>query len=232
MKYCSKCGTQLPDQAKFCENCGAPQQSVSDSAAPSNNYEEPKKKTMGQKMKDNFKNNMELQAERRKSLLGKWWFWALLAVALAYFMGACSEKPEVTPQQMDIEEYVKGKIPNPESYEFERMDIEREYPYINAVVAMRKSIEKKSQEPGADLEALRAEDDKLQKAFDTVGYGIACREYTLHFTYQPAKSPQSRLKGIAVARYDADGKLMIITLRPDTLNQNPALQKMKEMGLL
>ena len=38
--------------------------------------------------------------------------------------------------------------------------------------------------------------------------------------------------GIAVARYDANGKLIVITLRPDTLNRNPALQMLKQKGYL
>ena len=89
MKYCSKCGTQLPDEAKFCDSCGTQQQSV---ARPKAAYktikeesDEPRKrKTLGQKMMDNFHTNME----NRKKLWGKWWYWVIIAVALAYFTGA------------------------------------------------------------------------------------------------------------------------------------------------
>ena len=28
MKYCTNCGAQLPDEAKFCESCGTRQQAV------------------------------------------------------------------------------------------------------------------------------------------------------------------------------------------------------------
>jgi uncharacterized membrane protein YvbJ len=82
MKYCSQCGTQLPNEAKFCENCGARLQ-VSDQT--DNRQSKSSKKTLGQKMMDNFHTNMELQKERRKKF--KWWYWVIIAVALAYFMG-------------------------------------------------------------------------------------------------------------------------------------------------
>ena len=57
MKYCSQCGTQLPNEAKFCENCGARLQ-VSDQT--DNRQSKSSKKTLGQKMMDNFHTNMEL----------------------------------------------------------------------------------------------------------------------------------------------------------------------------
>ena len=37
-------------------------------------------------MMENFRTNMKLQKERRNNI--KWWYWVIIAVALAYFMGA------------------------------------------------------------------------------------------------------------------------------------------------
>ena len=34
MKYCTNCGAQLPDEAKFCESCGTRQQAAPQSSAP------------------------------------------------------------------------------------------------------------------------------------------------------------------------------------------------------
>lgn len=232
MKFCSQCGTKLPDEAKFCENCGAhieaPRQSAPRESI-SREPDVPKKKTLGQKMMDNFHTNMALQRERRKNI--KWWYWVIIAVALAYFMGACTLE-EKTPQQEDLENYVKGKLTNPDSYEFDRMEEGREYPYLNALSILRTSIEKQMKDPNANIDSLRREDRKVQKAVQDLGDDYACREYTLHFRYQPVKTHPTRLMGIAVARYDADGKLMVITLRPDTLNRNPALQMLKQKGYL
>jgi uncharacterized membrane protein YvbJ len=89
MKYCYKCGTQLPDEANFCENCGAPQQAAGQATAQrqeekkSRQEEKKSKKSLGAKMMDNFHTNMELQKQRRKNF--KWWYWVIIAVALAYF---------------------------------------------------------------------------------------------------------------------------------------------------
>jgi len=82
MKYCSQCGSQISDDARFCEKCGSRVQSGRQTA----DYEPepPKKKTLGQKMMDNFRTNMELQRERRRNF--KWWYWVIIAIALAYFL--------------------------------------------------------------------------------------------------------------------------------------------------
>ena len=230
MKYCSNCGTQLPDQAKFCEKCGAPQQSVSRPAEPSNNNVEPEDKTIGQKMKDNFKANMQLQAERRKTLFGKWWFWALLAVALAYFMGACTEPK--TPQQEDLEAFVKQNLKNPDTYEFEYMGIEKEYTYYNALTELREGLLKQAQKPGADTVAYQKLNDEIQRALDDFSTSVACREYSLNFSYKDGQNGTLPMKGVAVARYDADGKPIIMTMRPDTLPTYPALHILRAKGYL
>ena len=84
MKYCTNCGAQLPDEAKFCESCGTRQQAEPQSSAPQEEVK--KKKSLGEKMMENFRTNMKLQKERRNNIL--WWYWVIIAVALAYFMGA------------------------------------------------------------------------------------------------------------------------------------------------
>lgn len=76
MKYCSNCGTQLPDEAQFCRNCGMSQQPAASQPAA------PEKKSLGQKMMDNFHTNMELQKQRRSKF--KWWYWVIIAMLVAY----------------------------------------------------------------------------------------------------------------------------------------------------
>lgn len=42
MKYCGKCGTQLPDEATFCPRCGARSRSLGNTyGEPTRNYQEP-----------------------------------------------------------------------------------------------------------------------------------------------------------------------------------------------
>lgn len=43
MKYCSKCGAQLPDESRFCDTCGTPVESVAEpAAAPEEQYDGPR----------------------------------------------------------------------------------------------------------------------------------------------------------------------------------------------
>ena len=87
MKFCSQCGAKLPDEAKFCDSCGAAQQVANTSSNPSAASDSEKKtgkRTLGQTMMDNFRTNMALQKERRKNF--KWWYWVIIAIALAYFL--------------------------------------------------------------------------------------------------------------------------------------------------
>ena len=245
MKYCTNCGTQLPDEAQFCRNCGTRMSSQDNSRRDDyrrddnrrdedrrdhfHQSEGSKKKTLGEKMMDNFRTNMALQKERRKNF--KWWYWVIIAVALAYFMGACTEEKR-SPYCDAMEEYAKANIPNPDTYEFDYEGIEKEYKYVNELVDYRLKLEKMALEAGADTAAIHAEDDRIQDAFDEVGYDVACYEYSLHFWYKGGENGTMRLPGVVVARYDSDGNLMIMTMRPDTLQTYPALQMLRDKGLL
>ena len=81
MKYCSNCGSQLPDNANFCNKCGTRMQAASTASTPQN---EVKKKSLGEKMMENYRANREIQKKRWANL--KWWHWVIIAAALAYFM--------------------------------------------------------------------------------------------------------------------------------------------------
>lgn len=226
MKYCSQCGTQLPNEAKFCENCGARLQ-VSDQT--DNRQSKSSKKTLGQKMMDNFHTNMELQKERRKKI--KWWYWVIIAVALAYFMSACSTE-EPNPYREAMEQYAKENIANPESYEFDYMGIEEEHKYVGELVDLRKRIEEEAKKPGADVEGYKKLDDLIQEAFDKVGYSIAYYQETLYFWYKGGQEGTMKLHGVVVARYDNERNLIMMTMRPDTLPTFSGLRMLKEKGFL
>ncbi len=83
MKYCSHCGTQIPDEALFCPNCGTrvitpAQQPVQQPVQQPAEKQQHKKKFISM---DNFRANREAQKQRRAKM--KWWHWALIAIGVA-----------------------------------------------------------------------------------------------------------------------------------------------------
>ena len=58
MAYCKECGAVLPEDTKFCSECGAPVQSAA---------EHPPKKPK----------------RKRRTVFGRWWFWLLVVVVVA-----------------------------------------------------------------------------------------------------------------------------------------------------
>ena len=152
---------------------------------------------------------------------------------IAFFALLCAcNKEQPSPYRDVLEQFAKENISNPDSYEFDYMGIEKEYQYWTALSDYRIRLEKEAQKPGADTAAIREADDRIQQAFEKVGYSVACYEYSLHFWYKGGQDGTMRMSGVAVARYDAEGNLMVMTLRPDTLPTYPALQILKEKGLL
>lgn len=152
-------------------------------------------------------------------------------IAVLALMCACNSEEE-NPYRAEMEEYAKKHIPTPETYEFDHMGFEEEHKYINELVDLRLKIQKEMEKPGADVEGYQELDDKIQNAIDKVGYDIAYRQQSLYFWYKGGQEGTMRLSGVVVARYDTDGKLMMITMRPDTLQTYPALQMLKDKGLL
>ena len=81
MKYCVKCGQQLPDQALFCSKCGAKQPSMEASnTAPA--IEEVKKEPV-KKGKTDFSNFLKLR------VFGLWGGVALTFLLFNLISGAC-----------------------------------------------------------------------------------------------------------------------------------------------
>ena len=154
-------------------------------------------------------------------------FYFIAALAL---MCACNQE-EKNPYRAEMEEFAKKSIPNPETYEFDRMGFEEEHQYIGELVDLRLKIQKEMEKPGADVEGYQKLDDKIQNAIDKVGYSIAYYQESLHFWYKGGQTGEMRLPGVVVARYDADRNLMFMTMRPDTLQRYAALQMLKDQGI-
>jgi hypothetical protein len=64
--YCKNCGKQLPDGAKFCDACAAPQD--------------------GQ-VQVGFNNQAVQQPKSKKPIYKKWWFWVIIVVVLIAVYG-------------------------------------------------------------------------------------------------------------------------------------------------
>ena len=154
-------------------------------------------------------------------------FYFIAALAL---MCACNSEKE-NPYRAEMEVYAKKNIPNPETYEYDYMGFEEEHQYISELVDLRLKIQKQMEKPGADVEGYQELDDKIQNAIDKVGYDIAYYQESLHFWYKGGEKGTMRLPGVVVARYDTDGKLMLMTMRPDTLQRYAALQMLKDQGI-
>lgn len=151
-------------------------------------------------------------------------------IAALTLMCACSPK-EQNPYREALEQYAKENIPNPETYEFNYMAIEEEHQYVSELMDLREKIKRQMELPGADVEGYQKLDDKIQEAFEKVGYNIAYYQEALHFWYKGGQTGEMRLPGVVVARYDADRNLMFMTMRPDTLQRYAALQMLKEQGI-
>lgn len=150
-------------------------------------------------------------------------FFAALVLALS-----CTQ-PD--PIRDAMEKYAKENCENPGTYKFEYMGIVREYTYLADLMQYQDGIEKLAAK-AADKAPYEAELEKVQGLLDEYGIEVGCREYSLYFYTLGGSSGKMRLPGVVLARYDADGKLMMMTMDPDSLPTYPALQILKDRGEL
>ena len=170
-----------------------------------------------------FKSVITTKSYRMKKII---YFLAVLAL-----MCSC-EKDKPGPHRAEMEAFAKANIPNPDTYEFDFEGTRRQYSYAISLTEYRLFLEKLLKEPGADTAAIQAEDDRIQEAYEKAGSDIACYEYSLHFWHKGGQDGKMPLPGVVVARYDANDKLMVMTMKPDTLTDDPAMNMMIEKGWL
>ena len=150
----------------------------------------------------------------------------LSAVLLLAF--SCSE-PD--PVRDAMEAYAKANIDNPDSYKFNYMGIEKEYTYFNDLAQYMQGLEKLKAQ-AKDKAPYEAELEKAHELVKELGTQVACREYSLYFWCMGGQSGTLKLERVVLARYDADGKLMAMTMDPGSLPTYPALQMLKDQGRL
>lgn len=154
-------------------------------------------------------------------------FLILMALALVF---SC-ESP--SPLQAEMEAYAKEHIANPDSFKFDHMGVEKEYKYVNDLYSYRQGLEEQAARATGDLKAeYEAEIAKVDDLFAEVGYDVACYEYKMYFWYMAGPSGKLKTQGVVLARYDADGNLMEMTMDPSSLPTYPALRMLKDQGLL
>ena len=158
----------------------------------------------------------------------KKFFICLMGLVLIY---ACkSENYDGMPREA-LEQYAKSHIENPESYKFDEIHLEFEYTYNTPLVDYRIRLLKYIEQPGVDVAALRAEDDKLQVLIDEFGFDKFCNEYHLWFWCKDPATGEKQRRAVK-ARYDMKGNLMGIVMTPDSFPENPAVQMLREQGRL
>lgn len=148
--------------------------------------------------------------------------------ALLALMVSC-EEPD--PHRAAMEQYAKEHIATPDTYKFNYMGIEKEYKYVNELYTLRKGLEEQMAK-AADKAAYQDQIDKIDALFPEVGYDVACYEYSLYFWYMGGQTGKMKLEGVVLARYDADGNLLVMTMDPDSLPTYPALQMLRDQGKL
>ena len=113
------------------------------------------------------------------------------------------------------------------------MGVEKEYKYVNDLYTYRQGLEAQAAKASGDLKAqYEAEIAKVDDLFPEVGYEVACYEYSMYFWYMAGPSGTLKTQGVVLARYDADGNLMEMTMDPSSLPTYPALRMLKDQGKL
>jgi hypothetical protein len=154
-------------------------------------------------------------------------FFCLMGLVL---ICSCASEPD-DPHREALEQYAKSHIEDPESYQFDEIHLQFEYTYNTPLVEYRLKMQDYVEQPGVDLDALRAEDNQLQVLIDELGYAKVCNEYHLWFWCKDPATGEKQQRAVK-ARYDMDDNLIGIVITPDSFSENPAVRMLKDKGRL
>lgn len=154
-------------------------------------------------------------------------FFCLMGLVL---ICSCASEPD-DPHREALEQYAKSHIEDPESYQFDEIHLQFEYTYNTPLVEYRLKMQDYVEQPGVDLDALRAEDNQLQALIDELGYAKVCNEYHLWFWCKDPATGEKQQRAVK-ARYDMDDNLIGIVITPDSFSENPAVRMLKDKGRL
>ena len=105
MKYCSKCGAELMDEAVICPKCGCTQEG----------YQPQKQKTEMTSSERARQARLAKQEKKRlnkKPIYKKWWFWVIIAFVVLIIIVPKSNSNESTPDNRSQNVEVKADKPN------------------------------------------------------------------------------------------------------------------------
>ena len=154
-------------------------------------------------------------------------FFCLMGLVL---ICSCASEPD-DPHREALEQYAKSHIEDPESYQFDEIHLQFEYTYNTPLVEYRLKMQDYVEQPGVDLDALRAEDNQFQVLIDELGYAKVCNEYHLWFWCKDPATGEKQQRAVK-ARYDMDDNLIGIVITPDSFSENPAVRMLKDKGRL
>ena len=150
----------------------------------------------------------------------------ILLLSALLLLAACG--PKDTDREA-LEPYAKSYVKAPDTYEFASMSMPHKYTYMEALIVYMTGI-KGLREKAADKAPYDAELEKIDDLLLEVGNEVACYDRTLYYWIKTETG--GKFQDFVVGRFSADGRLLEATKDPDSLPTYPALQMLKDQGLL
>ncbi|MBQ9660109.1 MAG: hypothetical protein IJV37_02435 [Bacteroidales bacterium] len=153
-------------------------------------------------------------------------FFTLLCCLAA--LAACQPQE---PDRAPLEQYAKEHMENPASYEFANLSMRRDHTFLADLAAYKSGLEKLAAQ-APDPAPYRTEIDKVEDLMAEFGTQVACYDRTLYFWFLGGSSGQMKLQQFVIGRFSPDGRLLEVSMDPDEFSTYPALQILKDRGLL
>lgn len=148
---------------------------------------------------------------------------SLLVLSVILTTVGCAPKD---PDRAAMEQYAKAHIENPKSYKFNYMAPVREYKAIEDLKAYRQLLARKQDLP----EDFRQEIEKVDQLIADYGFQTVCLQKVLHFWCEGETG--LKLEKMVFAQFDTEGHVLAMSLFETDMILHPALQVLKEKGLL
>ena len=143
-------------------------------------------------------------------------------------LASCQPKD---PARIALEQYAKEHMENPSTYEFASMSIPHKFTYLEDLVTYKVGLEGLAAK-AADKTPYEKEIDKVEDLMFELGNEVACYDQTLYYWFKGGSSGQMKLQSFVIGRFTPEGEVIAITTDSGTLPTYPALQILKDRGLL
>ena len=135
------------------------------------------------------------------------------------------------PARIALEQYAKEHMENPSTYEFASMSMPHKFTYLEDLVTYKVGLEGLAAK-AADKTPYEKEIEKVEDLMFELGNEVACYDQTLYYWFKGGSSGQMKLQSFVIGRFTPDGEVIAITTDGDSLPSYPALQILKDRGLL